>query len=87
MLQQQRDCPAPSRFWKGLLAVWIGGGIGQSMAFLLARYLIGDFVSGLLRGKSRKWDMVSLQRHVPISVSTPIVFQPIGRSGQLCMVQ
>ena len=31
------------------------------MAFLLARYLIGDFVSGLLRGKSRKWDMVSVQ--------------------------
>jgi uncharacterized membrane protein YdjX (TVP38/TMEM64 family) len=48
------------RFWKGLLAVWIGGGIGQSLAFLLARYLIGDFVSSLLRGKSRKWDVVSL---------------------------
>lgn len=45
-------------FWKGLLAVWIGGGIGQSMAFLLARYLISDLVSALLRGKSRKWDMV-----------------------------
>ncbi len=28
------------------------------MAFLLARYLIGDFVSSLLRGKSRKWDVV-----------------------------
>jgi hypothetical protein len=26
-----------SRFWKGLLAVWLGGGIGQSFAFLLAR--------------------------------------------------
>ena len=46
------------RFGKGLLAVWIGGGIGQSLAFLLARYLIGDFVSSLLRGKSRKWDVV-----------------------------
>ncbi|KAK9909219.1 hypothetical protein WJX75_008942 [Coccomyxa subellipsoidea] len=45
-------------FWKGLLAVWIGGGIGQSMAFLLARYLIGDLVSAMLRGKSKKWDMV-----------------------------
>ncbi|BDA41533.1 probable Golgi apparatus membrane protein tvp38 [Coccomyxa sp. Obi] len=45
-------------FWKGLLAVWIGGGIGQSMAFLLARYLISDLVSAMLRGKSRKWDMV-----------------------------
>ena len=53
------------RFWKGLLAVWIGGGIGQSMAFLLARYLISDLVSAMLRGKSRKWDMVStfLCRH------------------------
>ena len=30
------------------------------MAFLLARYLIGDFVSSLLRGKSRKWDVVCL---------------------------
>lgn len=49
------------RFWKGLLAVWIGGGIGQSMAFLLARYLIGDLVSMLLRGKSRTWDKVSSQ--------------------------
>lgn len=49
------------RFWKGLLAVWIGGGIGQSMAFLLARYLIGDLVSAMLRGKSKKWDMVRLR--------------------------
>ena len=81
MLQHQQDCPAPSRFWKGLLAVWIGGGIGQSMAFLLARYLIGDFVSGLLRGKSRKWDMVSLRLHIHISVSTRIVLQPIGRTA------
>ena len=38
------------------------------MALLLARYLIGDFVSGLLRGKSRKWDMVSLQLHFPITI-------------------
>lgn len=25
------------RFWKGLLAVWIGGSLGQPLAFLLAR--------------------------------------------------
>lgn len=25
------------RFWKGLLAVWIGGAVGQALAFLLAR--------------------------------------------------
>lgn len=38
--------------------MWIGGGIGQVMAFLLARYLIRDFITALLRGKSRKWDIV-----------------------------
>ena len=81
MLQHLRYCPVASRFWKGLLAVWIGGGIGQSMAFLLARYLIGDFVSGLLRGKSRKWDMVSLQPHLPISADTPSVVLLIGRTA------
>ena len=50
--------PALRRFWKALLAVWIGGGIGQVNAFLLARYLIQDFITALLRGKSRKWDIV-----------------------------
>ena len=45
-------------FWKGLLAVWLGGGIGQSLAFLLARYLVGDWVSALARGKSKKWDVI-----------------------------
>ena len=45
-------------FWKGLLAVWLGGGIGQSLAFLLARYLVGDWVSALVRGKSKKWDVI-----------------------------
>ncbi len=47
-----------ARFWKGLLAVWLGGGVGQSLAFLLARYLVGDWVSALVRGKSKKWDVV-----------------------------
>ena len=32
------------RFWKGLLAVWVGGAIGQAGAFLLARYLVRDWV-------------------------------------------
>ena len=36
------------------------------MAFILARYLIGDFVSGLLRGKSRKWDVVRSCSGIPI---------------------
>jgi hypothetical protein len=54
----ERHLPGACRFWKALLAVWIGGGIGQVMAFLLARYLIRDFITALLRGKSRKWDIV-----------------------------
>lgn len=28
------------RFWKGLLAVWIGGALGQPLAFLLARSVL-----------------------------------------------
>ena len=57
------------RFWKGLLAVWLGGGVGQSLAFLLARYLVGDWVSTLVRGKSKKWDVArpsSNPAHVPL---------------------
>ena len=38
-------------FWRGLLAVWLGGGVGQAGAFLLARYLLRDCVAGLLAGK------------------------------------
>ena len=38
--------------------MWLGGGIGQSLAFLLARYLVGEWVSALARGKSKKWDVV-----------------------------
>lgn len=57
------------RFWKGLLAVWLGGGVGQSLAFLLARYLVGDWVSTLVRGKSKKWDVARPSfnpAHVPL---------------------
>jgi uncharacterized membrane protein YdjX (TVP38/TMEM64 family) len=39
-------------FWKGLLAVWIGGAAGQALAFLLARYLIKDWVESFV---ARKW--------------------------------
>eukprot|EP00884_Botryococcus_braunii_P002783 jgi/Botrbrau1/12505/Bobra.0169s0048.5 len=46
-------------FWKGLLAVWLGGGIGQSFAFLLARYLLQDWVAALFKGKSRQWDTIN----------------------------
>ena len=35
-------------FWRGLLAVWVGGAIGQAAAFLLARYLL----AGCLRPKN-----------------------------------
>ncbi|KAL6769331.1 hypothetical protein ACKKBG_A30590 [Auxenochlorella protothecoides x Auxenochlorella symbiontica] len=45
-------------FWKGLLAVWIGGAIGQALAFLLARYLLRDWVEATLRGRWRKWEVL-----------------------------
>lgn len=45
-------------FWKGLLAVWIGGAIGQAFAFLLARYLLRDWVEATLRGKWRRWEVI-----------------------------
>ena len=44
-------------FWRGLLAVWLGGAAGQVGAFLLSRYLLGRSVSGLLGG-SRLWASV-----------------------------
>ena len=44
-------------FWRGLLAVWVGGAAGQVGAFLLSRYLLGHSVSGLLGG-SRLWASV-----------------------------
>ena len=31
------QCLVWCRFWKGLLAVWVGGALGQPLAFLLAR--------------------------------------------------
>lgn len=45
-------------FWKGLLAVWIGGGLGQPLAFLLARYLLRDAMASMLRAKWKKWDIL-----------------------------
>lgn len=45
-------------FWRALLAVWIGGAIGQAFAFLLARYLLRDWVEGFIRGKWRKWEYI-----------------------------
>jgi len=46
------DKPLRGRFWKGLLAVWVGGALGQAGAFLLARYLVRDWVSDYV---ARKW--------------------------------
>ncbi len=46
------DKPLRRRFWKGLLAVWVGGALGQAGAFLLARYLVRDWVSDYV---ARKW--------------------------------
>lgn len=45
-------------FWKGLLAVWIGGALGQPLAFLLARYLLRDAMASMLRAKWKKWDIL-----------------------------
>lgn len=46
------------RFWKGLLAVWAGGAVGQSLSFLLARYLVKDMVATYVAKKWSKWDLV-----------------------------
>jgi uncharacterized membrane protein YdjX (TVP38/TMEM64 family) len=45
-------------FWRGLLAVWIGGSVGQALAFLLARYLLRDWVEGFVRSKWRRWKFI-----------------------------
>lgn len=45
-------------FWRGLLAVWAGGAVGQALAFLLARYLFRDWVESTLRTKWRKWAII-----------------------------
>ena len=82
-----------ARFWKGLLAVWLGGGVGQSLAFLLARYLVGDWVSTLVRGKSKKWDVVRLlamRRASRISCRAAgglfFFFAPTRRTQKSCAV-
>lgn len=38
--------------------MWIGGAIGQALAFLLARYLLRDWVEATLRGRWRKWEVL-----------------------------
>jgi uncharacterized membrane protein YdjX (TVP38/TMEM64 family) len=43
-------------FWRGLLAVWIGGAVGQALAFLLARYLLHDWVHDFVSKKWSRWD-------------------------------
>jgi uncharacterized membrane protein YdjX (TVP38/TMEM64 family) len=66
-------------FWRGLLAVWVGGAVGQAAAFLLARYLLGGCVAGALRGRSRSvwealdramaldgWKLLALLRLCPL---------------------
>lgn len=45
-------------FWKGLLAVWAGGAVGQSLSFLLARYLVKDMVATYVAKRWSKWDLV-----------------------------
>lgn len=45
-------------FWRGLLAVWIGGSVGQALAFLLARYLLRDWVESMVRSRWKKWTYI-----------------------------
>lgn len=45
-------------FWRGLLAVWIGGAVGQALAFLLARYLLRDWVESFIQHKWKKWKYI-----------------------------
>ena len=45
-------------FWRGLLAVWVGGAVGQALAFLLARYLLRGSVEATIRGKWRAWEYI-----------------------------
>lgn len=45
-------------FWKALLAVWIGGSVGQALAFLLARYMLHDWVEDMIRSKWEKWEYI-----------------------------
>jgi len=45
-------------FWRGLLAVWIGGAIGQALGFLLARYLLRDWVESFVHQKWKKWKYI-----------------------------
>lgn len=45
-------------FWRGLLAVWVGGAVGQGLAFLLARYLLHDWVHDFVTHRWRKWEAI-----------------------------
>ncbi|KAI7841423.1 hypothetical protein COHA_004818 [Chlorella ohadii] len=45
-------------FWRGLLAVWAGGAVGQALAFLLARYLFRGWVENTLKTKWKRWDII-----------------------------
>lgn len=45
-------------FWKALLAVWLGGSVGQAFAFLLARYMLHDWVEDMIRSKWEKWEYI-----------------------------
>lgn len=45
------------RFWRGMLAIWLGGSLGQAFAFLLGRYMLRDCIVTLARGKSKRWEV------------------------------
>lgn len=41
-----------------MLAVWVGGSLGQAFAFLLGRYMLRDCIVSLARGKSKRWEVI-----------------------------
>ena len=45
-------------FWRGLLAVWAGGAVGQALAFLLTRYLFHGWVETTLKQRWKKWAII-----------------------------
>lgn len=38
--------------------MWIGGAVGQALAFLLARYLLRGWVESTIKGRWKKWEYI-----------------------------
>ena len=75
-------------FWRGLLAVWAGGAVGQALAFLLARYLFHGWVETTLKQRWKKWAIIDKAiehdgwKLVLIMRFSPIIpYNLVGASG------